>query len=229
MHPTGGNLRVFRQVFWLEVGSVKAAWSRPTHQRVTHTVRRLKKETLMPLFPVSSYEIKSLAKPSEIVAVLNTHVQPFPIVSRLGGHKTFSGSVSETGFRFIRVGENRNSFRPTVSGTFQLSPQFTTIRVTIKHDAYFFIPLAIMFLLFCSFSLSNSVLPLFTALLSNNTQEIQKYLSLPYLFFLLSPIALLFIGYFFALAFFEGEADSAKKELAKILGPLILKSEEAAL
>jgi len=38
VHPTGGSLRVFRQFVWLEVGSVKAAFSRLTHQRVTQTV-----------------------------------------------------------------------------------------------------------------------------------------------------------------------------------------------
>jgi len=39
----GGSLRVFEQFAWLEVGSVKAAVSRPAHaaRRVTHTVRRL--------------------------------------------------------------------------------------------------------------------------------------------------------------------------------------------
>ena len=41
VHPTGGSRRVFRQFAWLEVGSVKAALSRPTHQRVTLTVGRL--------------------------------------------------------------------------------------------------------------------------------------------------------------------------------------------
>ena len=40
MHPTGGSLRVFRQSAWLGVGSVKAAVSRPTHQRVTPAVGR---------------------------------------------------------------------------------------------------------------------------------------------------------------------------------------------
>ena len=38
MHPTGGTRRVFRQFAWLEVGSVKMALSRPTHQRVTQAV-----------------------------------------------------------------------------------------------------------------------------------------------------------------------------------------------
>ena len=38
VHPTGGSLRVFKQFAWLEAGSVKAALSRPAHQRVTHTV-----------------------------------------------------------------------------------------------------------------------------------------------------------------------------------------------
>ena len=36
----GGSLRVFKRFSWLEVGSGKAALSRPTHQRVTHTVGR---------------------------------------------------------------------------------------------------------------------------------------------------------------------------------------------
>ena len=39
VHPTGGSLRVFRQFAWLGVGSVKMAFSRPTHQRVTPAVR----------------------------------------------------------------------------------------------------------------------------------------------------------------------------------------------
>ncbi len=38
VHPTGGSRRVFKHFAWLEVGSVKMVLSRPTHQRVTHTV-----------------------------------------------------------------------------------------------------------------------------------------------------------------------------------------------
>ncbi len=38
VHPTGGSLRVFRQFSGLKAGSVKAALSRPTHQRVTQAV-----------------------------------------------------------------------------------------------------------------------------------------------------------------------------------------------
>ncbi len=41
MHPTGGSRRVFRQLLWLEVGSGKVVFSRPTHQRVTQTVGTL--------------------------------------------------------------------------------------------------------------------------------------------------------------------------------------------
>ena len=40
MHPTGRTHRVFRQVAWLGVGSGKVALSRPTHPRVTLTVRQ---------------------------------------------------------------------------------------------------------------------------------------------------------------------------------------------
>ena len=42
VHPTGRSLRVFRQFVWLEVGSVKVAFSLPAHQRVTPTVGWLK-------------------------------------------------------------------------------------------------------------------------------------------------------------------------------------------
>jgi hypothetical protein len=42
----GGSRRVFEQFVWLGVGSVKAALSRPTHQRVTHTVGRMVNLTL---------------------------------------------------------------------------------------------------------------------------------------------------------------------------------------
>jgi len=41
VHPTGGSLRVFRQFSELKDGSVKVALSRPTHQRVMLTVRRI--------------------------------------------------------------------------------------------------------------------------------------------------------------------------------------------
>jgi len=36
-----GTRRVFKQFAWLEVGSIKAAFSRPAHQRVTQAVGRL--------------------------------------------------------------------------------------------------------------------------------------------------------------------------------------------
>ena len=36
----GGSRRVFKQFAWLRVDSVRVALSRPTHQRVTHTVGR---------------------------------------------------------------------------------------------------------------------------------------------------------------------------------------------
>ena len=42
----GGSRRVFRRFAWLEVGSVKVAFSRPTHQRVTPTVGRLEQDVM---------------------------------------------------------------------------------------------------------------------------------------------------------------------------------------
>jgi hypothetical protein len=45
VHPTGGSLRVFRQLLWLEAGSGKAALPRPAHQRVTPAVGRQVRES----------------------------------------------------------------------------------------------------------------------------------------------------------------------------------------
>ncbi len=39
MHPTGGNLRVFKRFAWLEAGFGKAAFPPPAHPPVTHAVR----------------------------------------------------------------------------------------------------------------------------------------------------------------------------------------------
>ena len=39
----GGSRRVFRRFVWLEADSGKVALSRPTHQRVTHTVETVEK------------------------------------------------------------------------------------------------------------------------------------------------------------------------------------------
>ena len=38
VHPTGGSLRVFRHLAWLEADSVKIALSHPAHQPVTQAV-----------------------------------------------------------------------------------------------------------------------------------------------------------------------------------------------
>src|SRR5512145_2281818 len=171
----------------------------------------------MSFFPVNTYKLRSLAKPSEIIAVLSKHVQPFQIVTRLGGHKTFAGSISEKGFRFVRVGDNRNSFRPTVSGIFSIDSEFTIVDITIKHDAHFFIPMIVMFFIFVFGILNIVLLPLLVALVNNNSQEVQKYLSPPYLLFLLSPLGVPFISYIFGAAFFDGEAYLAEKELSQIL------------
>jgi len=179
----------------------------------------------MSLVPVNTYKVRSLAKPSEIIAALGKHVQGFPIVTRLGGHKTFAGSISETGFRFVRVGDNRNSFRPTISGTFTSDSEFTIIDITIKHDAYFYVPLIIMFFLFMLPVLASTLLPLFIALLANNPQEIHKYLSPPHSLYLLSPFGVVFLGYFLGAAFFDSEAHLAERDLTEILAPFIIKPE----
>ena len=65
MHPTGGSLRVFRHFVWLEAGSVKAALSRPAHQRVTQTVSRLDTQNLELLVLTLNMSKRSLQQSTE--------------------------------------------------------------------------------------------------------------------------------------------------------------------
>ncbi len=181
----------------------------------------------MPIFPVMRYELWSSEKPSELAVALSKHTQSWPIITRLGGHKVFAGTVTETGFQLVRVGHNRNSFRPTLFGVFLPDDQSTLIRVTIRHSPYFFVAVAIFFLLFTYLCLQEVALPLLFAALRNDTQEMLQYLSPPSLFFLLSPIAVLLLSYIFSWLVFSSEAKVAKSELAEILSPLNTEPEKS--
>ena len=179
----------------------------------------------MQLFPVRRYEIKSLAKPSEIAAILSAHVEPYSLFPGKGRHKAFSGSVSETGFRFVHIGASGKTFpfHPTISGRFIPSAQRTTIRITIKHDAFFFIPVAVISVLFCLISLPMVGVLLFAGHFSN-TQIVQMILPLLCLLFLSVPA----ISYLSALSFFQGEVISAGHQLANIFDPILLKPDNSS-
>ena len=69
----GGSLRVFEQLSWLEVGSGKVAFSRPTHQRVTPTVRRLPSEIMSSVFD-SFISGNGHAKSKETIWHLNGNI-----------------------------------------------------------------------------------------------------------------------------------------------------------
>jgi hypothetical protein len=58
VHPTGGSLRIFEQFAWLGVVSVKAALSRPAHQRVTQAVSRLIVPTTSTRVLLKSFVVK---------------------------------------------------------------------------------------------------------------------------------------------------------------------------
>ena len=176
----------------------------------------------MQLFPVRRYEIKSLAKPSEIAAILSPHVEPYALFPGRGQHRTFSGAVSETGFRFVHIGASGKTFpfHPTISGRFISSAQRTMIRITIKHDSYFFIPVAVISVLFCLISLPMVGVLLFAGHFSN-LQLIQIILPVLCLLFLSVPA----VSYFAAVSFFQGEIASATHQLANIFAPILLKPE----
>jgi hypothetical protein len=80
VHPTGGSRRVFRQFAWLEAGSVKAAFSRPAHQRVTHTVGLLKVFDLAKTFLISSLIVLLVACSPQATVPIATHTPTLTVV-----------------------------------------------------------------------------------------------------------------------------------------------------
>jgi hypothetical protein len=174
------------------------------------------------------YELRSSVKPSELVATLGEHVQPWSIIyRRMNGHKTFVGAITETGFQLVRIGHNRNSFRPTLYGIFFPDGQSTLIQVTIRHSNYYFATIIVFFLFLVYLCLHEAALPFLFDVLHNNTQEILLYFSVPVLLFWVGPIAFLLLSYILLWLFFSSEAEAAKSELAKILSPLDIEAEKS--
>jgi hypothetical protein len=173
-------------------------------------------------FPVTRYEIKSFAKPAEIAALLSTHVKSYTTYTRGDKHKTFTGSVSENGFRVVlarKKFERMGAIRPSVSGDFRLSSESTIIDVTIKYDSYLYlIPFVIFFIFIASFNLQDNLLPLLEAFSTHNIIGVLNYFP-P----LLQPFSFMIIVYIALLISLVIQTQSAKGTLEEILAPLIIK------
>jgi hypothetical protein len=176
----------------------------------------------MNIFPVVRYEIKSSAKPAEIAAFLSTHVRPYATYTRGDEHKTFTGSVSESGFRVVlsrKKFERISANRPSVSGDFRLSSESTIIDVTIKYDSYpFLIPFVIFIIVIASLNFQDNLLQLLEAFSTHNIIGVLNYFP-P----LLAPFSFMIIVYIALLISLGIHAYFAKERLEEILAPLINK------
>jgi hypothetical protein len=172
------------------------------------------------IFPVITFELQSLAKSPELAITLGEHVQSSWIYNPWKGHREFSGTVTETGFRISRISVGRNSFRPILFGNHLPVNQGTVIRVSIRWSSGLLVAAGIYFLFCDSFILRAVYWPLLFALLRGDMQEFLGYFSLHFRFFLLIPLAFFLLSYILLRLTFPSEAKAARDELAEILAPL---------
>ena len=165
----------------------------------------------MRLLPIMTYELRAAATPAELADLLRSHTEPARPFVRLGRLKPFWGRVDSSGFRITRVGRTRNFFRPTVHGTFQDAGGSSTVRISINHDPWVFIVVA-LFSLFFAGVCQRTAIPLIPSMVPTEAAGAFKAL-LP----LLAIVGLLLFTLAISWLEFPSEANAAKKELDRLL------------
>ena len=68
----------------------------------------------------------------EIIAVLNSAIEPRNLFRFSRRHKVFQGSISHDGFKITRIIHYENSFLPVIRGTFRLGQSGITVSVRMR-------------------------------------------------------------------------------------------------
>ena len=84
----------------------------------------------MKFWPSDTFEIKTTMSPEEIVAALNSRIEPKKLFRFSSDHAPFQDDISRDGFKITRVVHYRNSFLPIVTGRFL--PGNSGIKVVIR-------------------------------------------------------------------------------------------------
>ena len=83
----------------------------------------------MQLWPYCSFEVETAHSTEECIALLNSEIEPN---KWSGSHKIFQGVVSAAGFKMTRIIHYRNSFLPTIYGSFRSSFPGTVVVIKMK-------------------------------------------------------------------------------------------------
>ena len=84
----------------------------------------------MKFWPSDRFEIETTMSPEEIVAALNSKIEPKKLFRFSSDHAPFHGDISRDGFRITRAIHSMNSFLPVVTGKFL--PGDSGIKVAIR-------------------------------------------------------------------------------------------------
>ncbi|MDB9528814.1 hypothetical protein PN498_22670 [Oscillatoria sp. CS-180] len=158
----------------------------------------------MKLLPRDRFSIQTHQSLSEIVAILEPHIEAPRI--RWGfsrNHPPYTGSLSESGFEIRRLIHYRNSFLPKIHGRFEAGAGGTTVHITMTLH-----PLVLVFLVAWGSFWYTAAIPL--TLSAALTGEVHPAVAL---LFLVSPLAALTL---FCAAFWY-EAKRSRRELTQML------------
>lgn len=157
----------------------------------------------MKFWPSDKFEIETTMLPQDIVASLNSNVEPKKLYRMSKEHAPFQGNISPDGFKIIRIIHYRNSFLPVIKGRFL--PGDSGIKVAIRMELH---PLVALFMLVWFGGIGLGLLAAIVRLLNGHT--------LPYPM-LLIPSAMLVVGWAITLCGFWFEVKKQKKMLIEML------------
>lgn len=165
----------------------------------------------MRLLPMMTYEIRAAATPAELAGLLQSQLEPARPFLRLSSLKPFCGRVDLDGFRITRVGRTRNFFRPTVYGTFEAADRSTTVRISIHHEPWIFVVVALFSLFFAAIC-QRTAIPFVSAMVAGEpTSSFKAALSV------LAIVGIFLFAFSVSWLEFPSEASAVKEELDQLL------------
>jgi len=159
----------------------------------------------MKLWPSDRFEIDTAMSPDEIVAALESNIEPGKFFRFQRHHAPFQGKVYEDGFRITRIIHYRNSFLPVVTGKFL--PGASGIKVAIRMGLH---PLVTAFMCVWFGGVGLGMIGVIAGLLSGQA---------PASLMLLIPFAMLAFGCALVWVCFWFEAKKQKTMLLEMFSP----------
>ena len=108
----------------------------------------------MSLLPFNKFVIHTKKSVLEVKEILANHIDEKRMFNVLRSNKKFQGNISDEGFRVTRIISYRNSFLPTLNGSFQENAEGTDLVIKLEISNFV---IAFMVVLLFFFGLQTSL------------------------------------------------------------------------